>query len=300
MVGEAGGHKPVVAVLLSSETQERARAASQHRDVRISRGRRARARRRRAAGRMAAAPGGGRAGAARRGSARPRARVVAAALADAEDVWLDAAAEPATCWRRTASRSRPRSSPRRPTEAAQAAAAARRAGRGEVGRARRAQDRDRRRRARRARARRCTSRRRPHRRQRDRPADARGRRAHRRRRARSASSGRSSRSGSAACSPSWSRPCALGIAPLTDVDADDLVASGPVGRLVAGFRGRPPLDAAAHRRPAPPPLGTRARRSRDRRARPQSRARDGVRVRCRRPPHPRLPRALSPPRIKTW
>ena len=38
---------------------------------------------------------------------------------------------------------------------------------------------------------------------------------------------------------------ALGIAPLTDVDADDLVATGPVGRLVRGFRGRPPLDAAA-------------------------------------------------------
>jgi acyl-CoA synthetase (NDP forming) len=38
---------------------------------------------------------------------------------------------------------------------------------------------------------------------------------------------------------------ALGIAPLTDTDARDLVASGPVGRLVAGFRGQPPLDAAA-------------------------------------------------------
>ena len=38
---------------------------------------------------------------------------------------------------------------------------------------------------------------------------------------------------------------ALGIAPLTDSDAGDLVASGPVGRLVAGFRGQPPLDAAA-------------------------------------------------------
>jgi acyl-CoA synthetase (NDP forming) len=35
------------------------------------------------------------------------------------------------------------------------------------------------------------------------------------------------------------------IAPLTDVDAADLVAAGAVGKLVAGFRGQPPLDAAA-------------------------------------------------------
>jgi acyl-CoA synthetase (NDP forming) len=35
------------------------------------------------------------------------------------------------------------------------------------------------------------------------------------------------------------------IAPLTDVDADELVRSGKAGRLVAGFRGRPPADAAA-------------------------------------------------------
>jgi acetate---CoA ligase (ADP-forming) len=37
----------------------------------------------------------------------------------------------------------------------------------------------------------------------------------------------------------------LGIAPLTDIDAEDLVAAGPVGRLVAGFRSQPPLDAGA-------------------------------------------------------
>ena len=37
----------------------------------------------------------------------------------------------------------------------------------------------------------------------------------------------------------------LGIAPLTDIDADDLVAAGAVGRLVAGFRAQPPLDAGA-------------------------------------------------------
>ena len=35
------------------------------------------------------------------------------------------------------------------------------------------------------------------------------------------------------------------IAPLTDVDAAELAAGGPVGRLVAGFRGRPPVDEAA-------------------------------------------------------
>jgi acyl-CoA synthetase (NDP forming)/RimJ/RimL family protein N-acetyltransferase len=37
----------------------------------------------------------------------------------------------------------------------------------------------------------------------------------------------------------------LAIAPLTDVDAANLVAAGPVGRLVAGFRAQPPLDATA-------------------------------------------------------
>ena len=35
------------------------------------------------------------------------------------------------------------------------------------------------------------------------------------------------------------------IAPLTDFDAAELIACGPVGRLAAGFRGRPPLDGDA-------------------------------------------------------
>jgi acyl-CoA synthetase (NDP forming) len=35
------------------------------------------------------------------------------------------------------------------------------------------------------------------------------------------------------------------IAPLTDVDADELVSTGKAGRLVAGYRGAPPSDAAA-------------------------------------------------------
>jgi acetyl coenzyme A synthetase (ADP forming)-like protein len=35
------------------------------------------------------------------------------------------------------------------------------------------------------------------------------------------------------------------IAPLTDVDSEELVMSGKAGKLVAGFRGRPPADPAA-------------------------------------------------------
>ena len=35
------------------------------------------------------------------------------------------------------------------------------------------------------------------------------------------------------------------IAPLTDVDAEELVHGGKAGRLVSGFRGAPPADAAA-------------------------------------------------------
>jgi acyl-CoA synthetase (NDP forming) len=35
------------------------------------------------------------------------------------------------------------------------------------------------------------------------------------------------------------------IAPLTDVDADELVTSGKAGRLVRGFRGAPPADVAS-------------------------------------------------------
>jgi acyl-CoA synthetase (NDP forming) len=38
---------------------------------------------------------------------------------------------------------------------------------------------------------------------------------------------------------------AFRIAPLTDVDADELVTSGKAGRLVAGFRGAPPASTAA-------------------------------------------------------
>ena len=38
---------------------------------------------------------------------------------------------------------------------------------------------------------------------------------------------------------------AFRIAPLADVDADELVTTGKVGRLTAGFRGKPPLDKAS-------------------------------------------------------
>ena len=38
---------------------------------------------------------------------------------------------------------------------------------------------------------------------------------------------------------------AFRIAPLTDVDAEELVLGGKAGRLVRGFRGAPPADAAA-------------------------------------------------------
>jgi len=38
---------------------------------------------------------------------------------------------------------------------------------------------------------------------------------------------------------------AFRIAPLTDVDADELVLAGKAGRLVRGFRGAPPADAVA-------------------------------------------------------
>jgi acyl-CoA synthetase (NDP forming) len=38
---------------------------------------------------------------------------------------------------------------------------------------------------------------------------------------------------------------AFRLAPLTDVDAEELVSQGKTGRLVGGYRGAPPADAAA-------------------------------------------------------
>jgi acyl-CoA synthetase (NDP forming) len=37
----------------------------------------------------------------------------------------------------------------------------------------------------------------------------------------------------------------FGVAPLTDLDVEELVHGGKAGRLVAGFRGKPPADAEA-------------------------------------------------------
>ena len=66
---------------------------------------------------------------------------------------------------------------------------------------------------------------------------------------------------------------AFRIAPLTDVDAEELVRRGKAGRLVAGFRGAPPADAAALERPRPPARAPRRGPARGRRARPQPGAR---------------------------
>ena len=44
----------------------------------------------------------------------------------------------------------------------------------------------------------------------------------------------------------------LRIAPLTDIDAEELVTSGKAGRLVRGFRGAAPADAGRARRSRPP------------------------------------------------
>ena len=61
-----------------------------------------------------------------------------------------------------------------------------------------------------------------------------------------------------------------------------------------------PRSATARRsaltQTSPSPLGARARRPRDRGDRPQSRARDSVRMRCHRPSRPGLPRSLRAPR----
>ena len=90
------------------------------------------------------------------------------------------------------------------------------------------------------------------------------------------------------------------IAPLTDADADELAAArARPGVLVAGFRGAPAADAAAladllHRL-SPARRGP----SRGRRARPQPRARAAGRLRRRRRARPRA----TPPEgrlVKTW
>ena len=59
------------------------------------------------------------------------------------------------------------------------------------------------------------------------------------------SSARSSPSGLGGVYAELIGEAAFRIAPLTDVDAEELVTRGKAGRLVAGFRGAPPADRAA-------------------------------------------------------
>ena len=72
---------------------------------------------------------------------------------------------------------------------------------------------------------------------------------------------------------------AFRIAPLTDVDAEELVTGGKAGRLVAGFRGSPPADVAGADRPRPPARTPGRGRPRGERARPQPGARRARRLR---------------------
>ena len=72
------------------------------------------------------------------------------------------------------------------------------------------------------------------------------------------------------------------IAPLTDVDAEELVSEGKAGRLVRGFRGAPAGRRRGARRPRAPARPPRRGRSRGRRARPESRARAARGLRRRR------------------
>jgi len=75
------------------------------------------------------------------------------------------------------------------------------------------------------------------------------------------------------------------LAPLTDVDAAELISTGKAGKLVDGWRGAPPADRAAladllhrlSRLALELPGGLRAR--------PQSGAGRAKRLRCRRCPH---------------
>ena len=76
------------------------------------------------------------------------------------------------------------------------------------------------------------------------------------------------------------------LAPLTDVDAHELVTTGKAGRLVAGYRDKPAADAAALEDVLLRALPARGVPSRDRRARPQSRHRARSRLRRGRCAHP--------------
>ena len=176
-------------------------------------------------------------------------RIVERALAEADDVWLDPA-EHARAPARLRTPARPRAPGRRPRRGRRRSRGARVPGRRQDGGSRRAQDR-----ARRDRARPRRRRRRP-----------RGGRADRRPAARAADGAASGAELLAGVvqDPVFGPLVAFGpggvfaeligeasfrIAPLTDHDAEELVAGGKAGRLVRGFRGAPAADAACARRP---------------------------------------------------
>ena len=81
------------------------------------------------------------------------------------------------------------------------------------------------------------------------------------------------------------------IAPLTDVDAEELLHQEKTGLLVAGYRGAPAADTRSAGRPHPPALAARRGPARGGRARPQSGHRRPGRLRRR-----RRPRRVSGPR----
>ena len=83
------------------------------------------------------------------------------------------------------------------------------------------------------------------------------------------------------------------LAPLTDVDADELVHGGKAGRLVAGFRGAPPADAGALADLVAPARPARRRDPRGRRARPQPGSRGAGRLRRGRRARPRRARSTA-------
>ena len=80
---------------------------------------------------------------------------------------------------------------------------------------------------------------------------------------------------------------AFRIAPLTDIDAEELVDGGKAGRLVAGLPRRAGGRPGGARRPRPAPRAARRGPSRGRGARPEPRARAARPLRRRRRPHPR-------------
>ena len=240
---ESGGDKPVLAVIMSSEGIPDALRGSPHVAAFAYPESAARA-----LGRAAERaewlrrPQG--ATPALDGIDQPRAeQIVAETLERSDDSWLDPATT-RSCCSPTACRSSRSASPRRSTRRWRRRASWVSRGR-EDRRARRAQDGDRRDRARargRGRRGRC---RRAHRDARDRPADALRRCRAARRRCPGPVFGPLVAFGPGGVFAELIGEAAFRIAPLTDVDAEELVFGGKAGRLVAGFRGAPAADGPA-------------------------------------------------------